>query len=106
MIGEGAGPSKLKKIEELGVSQISEIQFYDLIRYRPAGGKLSEKQKEVQERAEKQMKEDAKRMEREEQATEKAQARKAVVAGREGIAAKLVTRFEISSQCRADELAS
>lgn len=88
--GEGAGPSKLKKIEELGIRQVSEAEFYDLIRYRPSGGKLTEKQKEAQEKAEKQMKEEAKRMEKEEQATEKAQARKAVVAGREGIAAKLV----------------
>ncbi|KAG7562255.1 hypothetical protein FFLO_02341 [Filobasidium floriforme] len=86
--GEGAGPSKLKKIEELGIRQVSEAEFYDLIRYRPSGGKLTEKQKEAQEKAEKQMKEEAKRMEKEEQATEKAQARKAVVAGREGIAAK------------------
>ena len=98
VVGEGAGPSKLKKIDDLGVLQISEAQFYDLIRYRPSGGKLTEKQKEVQEKAEKQMKEDAKRMEREEQATEKAQARKAAVAGREGIAAKSAHRISLRSR--------
>jgi len=98
VVGEGAGPSKLKKIDDLGVLQISEAQFYDLIRYRPSGGKLTEKQKEVQEKAEKQMKEDAKRMEREEQATEKAQARKAAVAGREGIAAKSAYRISLRSR--------
>jgi replication factor C subunit 1 len=90
VIGENAGPSKLKKIEELGVPSITEAQFYDLIRYRPSGGVLTDKQKEAQLKAEQQMKEEASRMAQQEKETEKAQARKAKVAGREGLATKSV----------------
>jgi replication factor C subunit 1 len=87
-MGEGAGPSKLKKIKELGVPSISEIEFFDLIRYRPVGGKLTEKQKEAQQKAEKAMKDEAARMLKEEADAEKARARKEKVAEREGVAAK------------------
>jgi replication factor C subunit 1 len=90
VIGENAGPSKLKKIKELGVPDITEAQFYDLIRYRPSGGQLTEKQKEAQVKADKQMKEEASKMAKQEQEAEKAQARKAKVAGREGLATKSV----------------
>jgi len=88
VVGENAGPSKLKKIEELGVMSITEAQFYDLVRYRPSGGVLTDKQKEAQSKAEQQMKDEALRMAQQEKETEKAQARKAKVAGREGLATK------------------
>ena len=67
---------------------IDEAQFYDLIRYRPAGGKLDEKQLKAKAKAEQQITEDAERMAREEDQAEKERKRKEKVTGRAGMAVK------------------
>lgn len=97
--GEGAGAGKIAKAKSLDLPTLSEAQFYNLVRYRPAGGELTEKQKEAQLKAEQAMRDDAERMRKEEVEQEKARARKEKVAGREGIATKYEARNRFYRRC-------
>lgn len=70
VLGSDAGPSKLRKIQELCIKTINEEGLFDLLRKLPANGgdgraaeKNMEKKKEEQEK----IKRDAEEMEREEQ---------------------------------------
>ncbi|KAF3355414.1 hypothetical protein VdG1_04099 [Verticillium dahliae VDG1] len=71
VLGEDAGPSKLKKIQDLGIKTIDETGLFELIRRLPAyggGGKGAEKAREKKKQAEEKIKIDAREMEREEKA--------------------------------------
>lgn len=85
VLGDDAGPSKLKKIKELGIKTIDENGLFALIRQAPANGgsgKNAEKVKEKQEAEKKKVAEAAAELEREEKArqAEAEKARKAAVA--------------------------
>ncbi|KAK4039132.1 replication factor RFC1 C terminal domain-containing protein [Parachaetomium inaequale] len=80
VLGDDAGPSKLRKIQELGIKTIDEEGLFYLIKTMPAhggGGKGAEKAKQKQEVEEKKVRDEAARMEKEEQAR-KAETEKAV----------------------------
>ncbi|KAM0330544.1 hypothetical protein ACHAQA_003491 [Verticillium albo-atrum] len=71
VLGEDAGPSKLKKIQDLGIKTIDEHGLFELIKRLPAfggGGKGAEKAREKKKQAEEKIKIDALEMEREEKA--------------------------------------
>lgn len=71
VLGTDAGPSKLKKIRELGIKSINESGLFELIRTAPAhggSGKNAEKVKEKQEAEKKKVAEAAAELEREEKA--------------------------------------
>jgi replication factor C subunit 1 len=79
VLGDDAGPSKLRKIQELGIKTIDEEGLFYLIKTMPAhggGGKGAEKAKQKQEEEAKKVRDEAARMEKEEQAR-KAEAEKA-----------------------------
>ncbi|KAK3902431.1 replication factor RFC1 C terminal domain-containing protein [Staphylotrichum tortipilum] len=79
VLGDDAGPSKLRKIKEHGIKTIDEQGLFYLIKTMPAhggGGKGAEKAKQKREEEEKKIREEAIRMEKEEQAR-KAEAEKA-----------------------------
>ncbi|KAK4098263.1 DNA replication factor C, large subunit [Parathielavia hyrcaniae] len=71
VLGDDAGPSKLRKIKEHGIKTIDEEGLFYLIKTMPAhggGGKGAEKAKEKQEAEAKKVREEAERMEKEEKA--------------------------------------
>lgn len=85
VLGDDAGPSKLRKIQEHGIKTIDENGLFDLIRKAPANGgsaKNAAKAKEKKEADEKKVKEAAAELEREEKARqiEAEKARKAAAA--------------------------
>ncbi|KAK4162215.1 replication factor C subunit 1 [Cladorrhinum sp. PSN259] len=91
VLGDDAGPSKLRKIKDLNIKTIDEDGLFYLIKTMPAGGgggKGAEKVKQKREEEEKKAREEATRMEREEKAkrAEEEKAAKAAAAAR-GIAA-------------------
>ncbi|KAL2265720.1 hypothetical protein VTJ83DRAFT_6820 [Remersonia thermophila] len=78
VLGDDAGPSKLRKIKEHNIKTIDEEGLFYLIRTMPANGgsgKGAEKAKEKQEKEEQKAREEAERMEQEEKAR-KAEAEK------------------------------
>ncbi|AEO71732.1 a5a3a6e7-1969-48c3-b0a9-c5ac584c6b3a [Thermothielavioides terrestris] len=82
VLGDDAGPSKLRKIKEHGIKTIDEEGLFYLIRTMPAyggAGKGAEKAKQKQEAEERKVREEAARMEKEEQARQ-AEAEKAAKA--------------------------
>ncbi|KAK3490613.1 replication factor RFC1 C terminal domain-containing protein [Neurospora hispaniola] len=71
VLGDDAGPSKLRKIKEHGIKTIDEEGLFYLIRTMPAGGgtgKGAEKAKQKREEEEKKVREEAERLDREEKA--------------------------------------
>ncbi len=95
VLGDDAGPSKLRKIKEHGIKTIDEQGLFYLIKTMPAhggGGKGAEKAKQKQEAEEKKMRDEAVRMEKEEQAR-KAEAEKAAkkAAAARGVSAPVPT---------------
>ena len=69
VLGNDAGPSKLRKIQEMGIKTINEDGLFDLIRKLPANGgdgKAAEKNMEKKKVEEKKIKRDAEEMEMEE----------------------------------------
>ncbi|KAK4228344.1 replication factor RFC1 C terminal domain-containing protein [Podospora fimiseda] len=91
VLGDDAGPSKLRKIKELKIKTIDEEGLFYLIRTMPAGGgggKGAEKAKQRREEEENKAREEAARMDKEEKArkAEEAKAAKAAAAAR-GVAA-------------------
>lgn len=85
VLGDDAGPSKLKKIRELGIKSIDENGLFALIRKAPAhggSGKNAEKVKEKQEAEKKKVADAAAELEREEKArqADAEKARKAAAA--------------------------
>lgn len=85
VLGDDAGPSKLRKIQEHGIKTIDENGLFELIRKAPANGgsaKNAAKAKEKQEADEKKVKQAAAELEREEKARqiEAEKARKAAAA--------------------------
>ncbi|KAB5582538.1 replication factor RFC1 C terminal domain-containing protein [Coniochaeta sp. 2T2.1] len=85
VLGDDAGPSKLRKIKEHGIKTIDEQGLFYLIKSLPGeggSGKAAEKAKQKQEEAEKKMREQAAEMERQERQrkAEAAKAQAAVVA--------------------------
>jgi replication factor C subunit 1 len=79
VLGDDAGPSKLKKIKDHGIKTIDEEGLFFLIKTMPAhggSGKGAEKAKQKHEEEAKKVREEAARMEKEEQAR-KAEAEKA-----------------------------
>lgn len=87
VLGDDAGPSKLRKIKELNIKTIDEAGLFYLIKTMPAGGgggKGAEKAKQKREEEEKKAREEAARMEAEEKArkAEKEKAAKKAAAAR------------------------
>lgn len=85
VLGSDAGPSKLKKIHDLGIKTIDENGLFALIRSAPANGgsgKNAEKVRQKQEDDQKKIKQAAAELEKEEKArrVEAEKARKAAVA--------------------------
>lgn len=79
VLGDDAGPTKIKKIKEFGIKTIDEHGLFELIRKVPANGGTginAEKAKEKQEKEEKKVREAAAAQEREEKARQ-AEAEKA-----------------------------
>ncbi|KAF4926485.1 Replication factor C subunit 1 [Colletotrichum viniferum] len=79
VLGDDAGPSKLRKIKDLGIKTINEEGLFELIRRLPAyggSGKGAEKAREKKKQEEENIKKQALEMEREEKAR-KASAEKA-----------------------------
>ncbi|KAA8630952.1 hypothetical protein SMACR_06758 [Sordaria macrospora] len=71
VLGDDAGPSKLRKIKEHGIKTIDEEGLFYLIRTMPAGGgtgKGAEKAKQKREEEEKKIREEAEKLDREEKA--------------------------------------
>ncbi|KAK0613751.1 replication factor RFC1 C terminal domain-containing protein [Immersiella caudata] len=71
VLGDDAGPSKLKKIKDHGIKTIDEEGLFYLIKSLPAGGgsgKGAEKAKQKREENEKMVREEAAKMEAEEKA--------------------------------------
>lgn len=102
VLGDEAGPSKLRKIKELGIRTIDEAGLFYLIKTMPAhggGGKGAEKAKQKQEEEERKIREDAAKMEREEKAR-KADAEKAAkqAAAARGAAAPAASTPQVLSQ--------
>lgn len=85
VLGDDAGPSKLRKIKEHGIKTIDEQGLFYLIKTLPGeggSGKAAEKAKQKREEAEKKVREQAAEMERQEKArkAEAAKAQEAAVA--------------------------
>ena len=93
VIGENAGPSKVKKIEELGIQTLNEDEFFELIRSRE-GAELDEKQIKARQKDEHKIAEQAKAMEAREREEEKVRKRKETALEGTGIAAKWFIPFE------------
>jgi len=71
VLGDDAGPSKLRKIKDLGIKTIDEEGLFYLIRTMPAhggSGKGAEKAKQKQEEDQKKIRQQAEDMEKEEKA--------------------------------------
>lgn len=71
VLGDDAGPSKLRKIKEVGIKTIDEEGLFYLIRTMPAyggSGKGAEKAKQKQEEDQKKIRQQAEDMEKEERA--------------------------------------
>ncbi|KAK3397407.1 replication factor RFC1 C terminal domain-containing protein [Sordaria brevicollis] len=71
VLGDDAGPSKLRKIKEHGIKTIDEEGLFYLIKTMPAGGgtgKGAEKAKQKREEEEKKIREEAEKLDREEKA--------------------------------------
>ncbi|KAH8599366.1 replication factor RFC1 C terminal domain-containing protein [Bisporella sp. PMI_857] len=69
VLGEDAGPSKLRKIEDFGITTINEVGLFQLIRILPANGgdgKAAEKNNEKKKAEEEKIKKAAEEMEKEE----------------------------------------
>lgn len=86
VVGENAGASKLKKIEDLGIATLNEDEFLNLIRTRK--GVLDEKAQKAQEKEQQKIKEQAKEMEAKEKEEEKLRQRKEAALEGTGIATK------------------
>lgn len=91
VLGDDAGPSKLRKIREIGIKTIDESGLFELIRTAPAqggSGKNAEKVKEKQEKDQQKIQEAAAALEKEEKIrqVEAEKARKAAAA--RGVTAK------------------
>ena len=86
-MGENAGPSKVKKIEDLGIAAINEDEFLELIRNRP-GAELDDKQIKAREKEEKKIAEQAKAMEVREKEEAKVMKRKEAALEGTGIAVR------------------
>lgn len=87
VVGENAGDSKLKKIKELGLGQLNEDEFLDLIRTRK-GAELSEQDVKKQEKEAKKIAEQAEAMAKREAEEEKERRRKEKALVGTGIAVK------------------
>jgi replication factor C subunit 1 len=87
VIGLNAGPSKVKKIEEMKIPTLSEDEFLELIRGRE-GAELDEKAIKAQQKKEKEIVDQAKAMEKREKEEEKLRMRKEAALEGTGIAAK------------------
>lgn len=87
VVGENAGPSKIKKIQELGIATINEDEFLELIRSRE-GAELDDKQTKAREKEEKKIAEQAKAMEIREKEEDKVRKRKEAALEGTGIATK------------------
>lgn len=71
VLGDDAGPSKLKKIKDFGIKTIDEHGLFELIKRLPAyggSGKGAEKAREKKKKEEEKMRQEALEMEREEKA--------------------------------------
>ncbi|KAG8742351.1 hypothetical protein FRC10_001632 [Ceratobasidium sp. 414] len=79
VVGEGAGPGKMKKANSLGVKTIDEDGFLNLIATRE--GKLDAKAQEKQKAEEEKIKADARALEKREREAEKAAKAKAKAQG-------------------------
>ncbi|KAG8738955.1 hypothetical protein FRC12_016486, partial [Ceratobasidium sp. 428] len=82
VIGEGAGPGKMKKANSLGVKTLDEDGFLKLIGTRE--GKLDAKAQERQKAEEEKIKADARALEKREREAEKAAKAKAKAQGADG----------------------
>ncbi|KAG8693390.1 hypothetical protein FRC09_010544 [Ceratobasidium sp. 395] len=82
VIGEGAGPGKMKKANSLGVKTLDEDGFLKLIGTRE--GKLDAKAQEKQKAEEEKIKADARALEKREREAEKAAKAKAKAQGADG----------------------
>ncbi|KAG8720285.1 hypothetical protein FRC08_000645 [Ceratobasidium sp. 394] len=82
VIGEGAGPGKMKKAKSLGVKTLDEDGFLNLIATRE--GKLDAKAQEKQKAEEEKIKADARALEKREREAEKAAKAKAKAQGSDG----------------------
>ncbi|TDZ74548.1 Replication factor C subunit 1 [Colletotrichum trifolii] len=91
VLGEDAGPSKLKKIKDIGIKTINEEGLFELIRRLPAyggSGKGAEKAREKKKLEEEKAKKEALEMEKEEKKRKAAEAKAAKeAAAARGIAA-------------------
>jgi replication factor C subunit 1 len=83
IVGEGAGPGKMKKVASLGVKTLDEDGFLKLIGTRE--GKLDAKAQEKQKAEEEKIKADARALEKREREAEKAAKAKAKAQGSEGV---------------------
>jgi replication factor C subunit 1 len=102
VLGDDAGPSKLKKIKDHGIKTIDEQGLFYLIKTMPAHGGSglgAEKAKQKQQEEERKAREEAARMEKEEQAR-KAEAEKAAkkAAAARGAAAPAPVPSQVLSQ--------
>ena len=86
VVGDNAGASKLKKINELGIPTLTEDEFLELIRTRK--GVLDEKAQKAKEKEQENIKKQAKEMEAKEKEEEKLRKRKEAALEGTGIATK------------------
>jgi replication factor C subunit 1 len=89
IVGDNAGASKLKTIQEKNLEAITEDQFLDLIRFRKPDA-LDEKQAKAAEKEQQKIAEQAKAMEEREREEEKLRRRKEAALSGTGVAAKWV----------------
>ncbi|WOO84678.1 Replication factor C subunit 1 [Vanrija pseudolonga] len=89
ILGENAGPGKLKTIKEKKIPTLTEDQFLDMIRTRKPG-KMDDKTKAAIEKEEKKVLDQAKELERREKEEEKLQKRKEAALEGTGQAVKKV----------------
>ena len=87
VVGENAGPSKLKKIEEQGIPTLNEDEFLELIRTRE-GAELDDKTLKALKKEEEKIAAQAKEMEAREKEDEKLRQRKEAAWEGTGLAAK------------------
>jgi len=87
VVGENAGPSKMKRIEDLNLATLKEDGFLELIRSRE-GAELDEKQIKARDKEEQKIAGQAKAMEAREKEEEKARKRKEAALEGTGLAAK------------------
>lgn len=89
VVGENAGPSKIKKIEEMGIPTLNEDEFLELIRTRQ-GAELDDKQIKAKEKEQDKIAQQAREMEAREKEEEKLRKRKEAALAGTGIASKSV----------------